>query len=1069
MALGCCPIDWLGLLIEAFAPCQAFFLHLIVIVAWAIIRLLLFPMRMQHSPLGRLLFLPTKGIPHTLLLPFLQLTVQKADFSAFTKQQRSRKRPRQSTKPSRTGPACASRPWWTFVFAIFYWTLPVQVFAAPKPWGEAVEIILATTRLLPERLPQPTGMSVRSSGLSGISSESGLFGDQGTPHQAYSYETVEPEQHGNPEPPLQNNFLLPVPPLSDSMPSTGTNQVVQCWCYVLTPHFQAETLSLAIRFPASVEAFCTAARDALQDLRLRYLPLIVPTFPQLESDFASLIVIPLWLHAANKQIIVFDLRAIGGPLYASYTWERVTYGDCAIEASRHNLQDWVVYVQGHTQALQPGESFLAVEGGVIQFQPTGTSSCWRGTLQARLDLPNAWSTDPVVPEHDTEWPIYITFHDQRRLYSQRRYPGESTVACIADMVLRTPDSVLLITPPGRVLENIDYFGTACRDAIAVYPLTPSPDRESIVIFLDPRQVDRPVTHILLAEAEVDPLALVRFLHLHPPPGYKVEVWPRARENGLLLFTEEGRVATFGYVPDVPPDGSDDDASLLSAGSSSDDSDPPPGPPRGPPPAVPYTQLPESLLSAASRHNSPQPADHDRSRSPRQHQAHEDSPCRSSSDPQTRLRIACSHWDLQVKVHRCPQPQHKCKCGHLFLQDLIPHETCVRTSALLANALLPSSLSIFQKGGTPTPSHSQCKLITEIAGDSYRMTPALQTLRRITETLGDTWPYTNQGHPQFQWDEPSDGFSAQDSDEDLVRWVSVLVLKPLYKAEDLTVVLRFPAVEGEVSRTVQDARHYNAKLHFPHLKVAIPQPSDETIVYLAFPASQGLAGVVCIDCTQVDGRLFATELPDYVDRRTILSHADLPPDSSTQVYVGHGRQPLSDDAWIHLFPAITITLLPSEAPPPQFHDISQLLLQGLTWSAISTFVLGTAEGVYCLVTRYSYKLFQVDASQPWRYRQGLADALDVDVQGLRIFPAMPKVHDASVEGRPCSAVLIGVSKSLLGRCDDAFCFTLDCRPLLQGWKSLTSRAMLFPIRLILEEVADGVPLIRLVHYHLRCQP
>ncbi|CAE7275418.1 hypothetical protein AK812_SmicGene26536 [Symbiodinium microadriaticum] len=278
-----------------------------------------------------------------------------------------------------------------------------------------------------------------------------------------------------------------------------------------------------------------------------------------------------------------------------------------------------------------------------------------------------------------------------------------------------------------------------------------------------------------------------------------------------------------------------------------------------------------------------------------------------------------------------------------------------------------------------------------------MTPALQTLRRITETLGDTWPYTNQGHPQFQWDEPSDGFSAQDSDEDLVRWVSVLVLKPLYKAEDLTVVLRFPAVEGEVSRTVQDARHYNAKLHFPHLKVAIPQPSDETIVYLAFPASQGLAGVVCIDCTQVDGRLFATELPDYVDRRTILSHADLPPDSSTQVYVGHGRQPLSDDAWIHLFPAITITLLPSEAPPPQFHDISQLLLQGLTWSAISTFVLGTAEGVYCLVTRYSYKLFQVDASQPWRYRQGLADALDVDVQGLRIFPAMPKVHDASVEG------------------------------------------------------------------------
>ena len=76
----------------------------------------------------------------------------------------------------------------------------------------------------------------------------------------------------------------------------------------MAPHFHAEILSLSVRMPTTADSFCNQVRAALSALRLRYAPRVVPTFPQIDNGFASLVVTSPWLPAAGKQAVVIDLR-----------------------------------------------------------------------------------------------------------------------------------------------------------------------------------------------------------------------------------------------------------------------------------------------------------------------------------------------------------------------------------------------------------------------------------------------------------------------------------------------------------------------------------------------------------------------------------------------------------------------------------------------------------------------------------------------------------------------------------------------------------------------------------------
>ena len=167
-----------------------------------------------------------------------------------------------------------------------------------------------------------------------------------------------------------------------------------------------------------------------------------------------------------------------------------------------------------------------------------------------FDRPQWWVPHPMLPTPKSDRPVLALHHDRGTLYSASRHPGVPTLQFLADLVDRTPDRVLFVSPPGSALTDVDVQGSSCRDALAIFPLAPSHDREGIVVFLDPRQAGQQVTHVYLASNLADPHFLIRFLGLQPPPCYRVAILPRPGRNGTLQLSE-GDIITFGFKEDHP--------------------------------------------------------------------------------------------------------------------------------------------------------------------------------------------------------------------------------------------------------------------------------------------------------------------------------------------------------------------------------------------------------------------------------------------------------------------------------------------------------------------------------------
>ncbi|CAE7935509.1 rsmH, partial [Symbiodinium necroappetens] len=491
------------------------------------------------------------------------------------------------------------------------------MWAVPQPWGEAVDILIAAARAFPEPLPAEDNGRRFSSHSLAAQLEPGAAGSP--PASVSAPPDLESPARSMLAPVVMDAPGLPVPAPDHVSDETEEEELVDGAVLVMAPQFQAaEILHLALSFPLAMDAFLNQAREALTALRLRFSTVVVPVFPQLGPDYATVLILPSWLTAAGMQVVVYDFRPLSGPVYSAYSWDRITYGDCVREARRHNVLDWQVFVNGHTRPLEHDESFLAVPGGVLQFRPAGSQAVWFSPLQARFDRPNMWGSDPELPVPGNELPIIVLYHEQSVLYSARRFPGVPTVACITGLVERTPDTALLVAPRGNALADVDHFGVRCRDALAVYPLAPLSDRESIIVFLDARQTSQFILHILLPSHDVEPIVLIRYLGLSAPPGCRVVHWPRADAQGMLRLSE-GDTVTFGFAQIVPWDhddegdsdqGDDHPSDDGEESSSSPDQDESEGPTEGPDiarPAPVQSQQRNSSRSRSPRNHTCQPA------------------------------------------------------------------------------------------------------------------------------------------------------------------------------------------------------------------------------------------------------------------------------------------------------------------------------------------------------------------------------------------------------------------------------------------------------------------------------
>ena len=1048
---------WLSLYLPTF------FLQLLLASCFVLLRVFLIQLGFRRCIPGRCFLAPFQGPHCNVLLAWGRIScVYPHAHGILPRDRRSTAGARKAKQlhGNRLPPSLCWSAW-----LLAFLSCPVQVWAAPKPWGEAVDIILETVRLFPDPMPDD-----RQSAGSNVP----FWARPGFQPECISEPPTEARVLDHPD--------IPVPPHAEELPDDSDRSFVQAYCFVMSPRYQAEVVPLQLGIPTDMQTFSTQVRRSLNSLRLRFVSEIIPTVPQLSSEFASVLVVPKWLNASNRQVIVFDLRACGGPVYPDYVHDRVTYGECLAVGRRHDIEDCAVYAQGHTQPLCSGSSFLAFPGGVVQFQPAGTPAEWRSPLHVRLDRPNDWLGDPNIPDEEVEWPLYVSHHDAFSLYSADRFPGESAAQAIAGLVDRRPGEALFVTSPGQQLEDVCVRGVSCRDVMAVFPVTPSADRTGALVFLDFRQLGLEVTHLYLDQSAVSPTDVILRHHLRPPPGFKITCWPRPDHTGRIPVVE-GDILLFGYVPDSwdSDDELDSDSSDSSSNPASDTSSPRASRAASPPPGEPSRAPLRPAVGPADTHRA------DRSRSPRgsgDRHAHGDHAADVTRSPPSSVAPAVK-GDATGDVPACMlQPParmfvRKWSSGtrQQAIADGTPeitsvtglpaHAQALPTFPLVSEALsalawwLPkahTTLLADQPESELEWAHRllEHKVLIEPGSSSPDSRRRLEDLRSVTIALGGAWPF----HSPFNGRVPG---TLRDSEEEdsaphpHLCWVQVLVLKCLYVPEKLSVAIGLPATPLEATTVIQGARPLTLSRDFPHLIAAAPQPFSEACVYIANPSWYGFDMVACADLTCIDGRIFAVRLPDYADRRVVLAHVDLPPGSHITVYVGFLEAPLQDGVPLHLFPGVTLRFLPDDQPPAPALAISEMLqsMAFLNTEGVNPEV--APADYYCLVLRYSYKLFRADNLLPWQYRERFAGAIGCTASQVSIFPATPRAIDVAIEGCPCRTALAVVPTSFVTEEVNSYCFLVDARPILQGWMCFRTRTSPIGAALVLRELNAEAPL------------
>ncbi|CAE7236988.1 CFDP2 [Symbiodinium sp. KB8] len=323
-----------------------------------------------------------------------------------------------------------------------------------------------------------------------------------------------------------------------------------------------------------------------------------------------------------------------------------------------------------------------------------------------------------------------------------------------------------------------------------------------------------------------------------------------------------------------------------------------------------------------------------------------------------------------------------------------------------------------------------RLLIEPTSATAEAARALADLRRVTEELGDDWPFDVNGRNVMLPPNVVDPVPDQTAEEATAKAIAFEIYVPDYSVERLTVEVQFPAIPTDIIPLLQRARDPQQSERFPHLLAAWPQPVRGIGTYVALPHWQPTVLVVLINAEAIDGRLYAAQAPMYADRSTLCDIADLPAAAEIAVYVDVSDQPLEGDAMAHLTSGATITFIERHNAPPVFQDYHRLLLEAGNWRGTHD---GHDEplGVYCLVFGHRHKRFHADLDDPFHYRQQIARAIGASASPVHIAPAVPRVTGIAIDGVDCRTAIAVERVDPVARVRGQTVL-VDCRAVFEGW-------------------------------------
>ena len=253
-------------------------------------------------------------------------------------------------------------------------------------------------------------------------------------------------------------------------------------------------------------------------------------------------------------------------------------------------------------------------------------------------------------------------------------------------------------------------------------------------------------------------------------------------------------------------------------------------------------------------------------------------------------------------------------------------------------------------------------------------------------------------------------------------VTFAILAPEYAPEFVTVILQLPCTWREAELLLPSARATGPSVRFPHLHPVAQQHIPGFVILTAAPRWDPHATVVCLNSTEIDGRVFAAFAPSYVDREGLCRLAALPSGIDYDVFVDGDDQPMARDFEVHLSQGMQVI-------PARGHALPVLLLSSANWDETFAFPAPALYDSYCIATTAQHALCTCDFGRPWRMRRNIACTIGLAHQRFHVLPAKPPIRDIAIQGVKCRTLLAACSCE--GQESNCQAFFLDLRPVQEG--------------------------------------
>ncbi|CAE7897283.1 CFDP2 [Symbiodinium sp. KB8] len=814
---------------------------------------------------------------------------------------------------------------------------------------------------------------------------------------------------------------------------------------------------VAISLPSSIQNAIHAIAHELDDEFYRLFSLLVPVEPQATPEWGLILALPAW--ALHEPVCVLDLLDVDDRIFAVVLPWWITVRDITIAADLDPAAAYDIFPFGRPNAIGPEEEVNLVPHGLIVVRPSGAETPVLRHLSGMLAHGVGWdlSTDaPSVIPRCQAGHVCVVLADRQASFTLlpgRRQHYHQDLSHIFGVPLHWL-TVQVAKPPVQdaVLHGRTCKGVAlicdCIPNVPIPPRRPGPNVFGIV--LDCRPLLLGWRQWVVFDGQCLHSAITEHFELFCPQDHQVQI------EGAELFDDSldvspGHVLVIQFVPVTPSSHNPGVVTELDEDDVAAESS--------------RTEEADSVTGISNRARRDNGSDVfatgnlSRSRSPRGH-------LQRQSIDLTVARGVCGNSSVKnVHVPHFPgllalgvvaglpttvpantvfgdgASDDGTAVNGLFrlLPDFTlkngdcPHASLALSAGFVGLAIesIVTACRQWESNFAPT----LCRLLTEPVATTPEATAHLNALRAVTARLGGRWMRDNE-HWFFDQDLEPEPDSAEQVGAMLMPeyiWICCIVLKFGYSPEEVVVAVQLPLTIDEFIQEVQQARRPECRILFPHLLPVAPQPVRGNAVLVAGP--QWIAGLqgACLDTTQIDGRLFAGHVPDYVSRHELLQYADIPHNADVDVYVGSDTGALPDETPIHVFPGVGIVFQPRGSPHPHDAQLGVLLLRDGGWSEDSLLTAAIFDGdAYCLVSGQDCCLHFTDPTTPQQYRRCIAGRVGAPVTEIDIQAASPRPSDVVICGYPCRSVLAVTTPRDVPHDTDIFIVLLDCRPIQEAW-------------------------------------